>query len=201
MKRFVTLLTLALALLTLTGCLRHKVEQKVPEESVQTLCEYMVSTYPQATLQDLYKTCYQDFFGPGHMVIDSASARGYLLCEVEQIKANGMNGVMGEWAKDEPTGFRHRFARVDLRRIALGEIGEDELLRRFMDAANTATPVHDNWADEWTQIEAIALQVHTAWADVKLQADLHNAAANNQAVHHSEAFRKAYRPHYRLVKL
>ena len=189
------LITLALAVLAFTACTQ---QPKVPEEDVRTLCEYMVTTYPQATLQDLYKTCYQDFFGPGHMVTDSLSALQYIHYEVEELRlATHDSGL----PKDEPTGFRHRFLRLDLRRVALGEMSEEELLRQFMEAANTATPVHDNWADEWTQIEAIALQVHPEWRNEDLQTALHEAAQTNRAVHQSEAYRNAYQPHYRLVRL
>ena len=191
------LLTLALAVLSLTAC-HHK--QQVPEEAVRTLCEYMVNTYPQATLQDVYKTCYQDFFGPGHMVTDSASALGYIHYEVEELRSEGVNGLRSE-GMNEPTGFRHRFVRVDLRKVAYDEQSEEELLHRFMETANTATPVHDNWAGEWSEIERIALQVHPTWQNEELQKALREAAANNRAVRHSEAYRKAYQPHYRVIRL
>ena len=171
---------------------------RVPADSVRSLCEYMVRVYPAANLQDLYKTCYQDFFGPGHMINDSASARNYIHYEVEELRSERTNG---ERIEDEPTGFRHRFVRLDLRRVVRGEISEEEVLHRFMDAANTATPVHDNWAGEWAQIETIALQVHPAWADAVLQQALREAAQAQRAVHQSEAYRKTYQPHYRLTKL
>lgn len=190
------LLTLALAALSLIACTQKTI---VPEDSVRELCEYTISTYPQATLQDLYKTCYQDFFGPGHMVTDTASALGYIHYEVEEIRSSE-NVSISEIA-DEATGFRHRFVRLDLRRIVLGQMSEEELLHRFIETANTATPVHDNWADEWAQIEAIALHVHPAWRNDELQALLHQAAAGNHAVHHSEPFRNTYKPHYRIIRL
>jgi hypothetical protein len=58
------LITLSLAILSLTAC---NYKPQVPEDSVRALCGYMVSTYPEATLQDVYKTCYQDFFGAEHL--------------------------------------------------------------------------------------------------------------------------------------
>ena len=187
----------ALAVLCLTACAP---KMTVPEEAVRTLCADMVSTYPQATLQDLYKTCYQDFFGPGHMVTDSAAALAYIREEVKGLKDERMKELKSEGVKDELTGFRHRFVRLDLRRVALGELSEQEVLRRFMDAANTATPVHNDWPGEWKQIEAIALQVHPQWQDSTLQEALHEAAAKKAAVHHSESYRSTYKPHYRIIK-
>ena len=186
---------LALAVLSLTAC---HYKQQVPEKAVRTMCEQIVKVYPAATLQDVYKTCYQDFFGPGHMVTDSASALGYIHYEVEELRSEGLTELESD-TTDEPTGFRHRFVRVDLRRIVLGELSEEELLRRFIEAANTSTPVHDNWADEWSEIERIALQVHPAWADTDLQTALREAAQANRAVHQSEAYRNTYHPHYRII--
>lgn len=58
----------------------------------------------------------------------------------------------------------------------------------------------DSWVEEWQKIESIVLNVCPAWSDQELQAELREAAQNNQAVRHSEAFRTAYNPHYRLVR-
>ena len=190
-------IALALALLSFTACAHRNTCPKVPEDAVRELCEYMVNVYPEATLQDIYKTCYQDFFGPGHLVTDSASALNYIHSEVEEIKASEQEHI--HQAKDEPTGFRHRFVRVDLHRIVRGEMSEDELLNRFIAAANTAKPVHDDWAGEWAQIETIALQVHPQWQNEEVQTALREAAQLNRAVRHSDAFREAYHPHYRIV--
>ena len=192
-------LVFALYLLLICACLQAR-GYCVPADSVRSLCEYMVRVYPAANLQDLYKTCYQDFFGAGHMVTDSASAMQYIRYEVEELKANGRPAT-GEKIVDESTGFRHRFVRLDLRRVVQGEISEEEVLRRFIEVANTAKPVHEDWPGEWAQIETIALQVHPAWANAELQAALREAAQANRAVHQSEAYRNTYHPHYRLTKL
>ena len=164
------------------------------------MCEQIAEQYPAATLQDVYKTCYQDFFGPGHMVTDSAAALRYIHYEVEELTKERESELTME-SNDEPTGFRHRFVRIDLRRIVLGEISEEEVLCRFMGAANTATPVHDAWADEWAEIETIALEVQPAWQNEELQQALREAAANKQAVRHSESYRNTYKPHYRIIRL
>ena len=182
---------LALAAIGFAGCNK---QPQVQEDAVRELCEYMVRTYPQATLQDVYKTCYQDFFGAEHMISDTASVRAYLKYELEQMTNDEV--VMPSM---EPTGFRHRFVRMNLQQVMHGQMTEDELFNAFLEAANESTPVHDHWADEWAQIETIALQVQPAWQNEELQTLLHQAARNQQAVHHSAAFREAYHPHYRII--
>ena len=187
------LIILALAVAMLVACAQT---ENVPEKAVRELCEQMVHVYPQATLQDLYKTCYQDFFGAEHAISDTASAREYLRYELQQCA----NEDLSRMPSNELTGFRHRFVRANLRLILTDSVmTEDELFDAFLAAANTSAPVRENWADEWAQIESIALQVHPAWTDPELQALLSEAAKTNSAVHHSEAFREAYHPHYRII--
>ena len=44
------------------------------QERVASAVERMLADYPQSTLQDIYKSFFQDRFGPGHIVPDSAKA-------------------------------------------------------------------------------------------------------------------------------
>ena len=177
----------------MTACVQRG---NLPKDAVRTMCEQIAGMYPAATLQDVYKTCYQDFFGAEHLMQDTAAARKYLQYELEQIK----NEVVVMPLR-EPTGFRHRFERINLALVLNGEMSEEELLQLFIEAAGKDNALHDNWAYEWSEIERIALQVQPAWQNEELQAVLHEAAANNQAVRHSEMFRDTYKPHYRIIRL
>ena len=190
------LLVIALVALSLVACTP---KSSVPGDSVRELCEYMVSTYPQATLQDVYKTCYQDFFGAEHLMQDTAAARAYLHYELNELRSERVNEL--GMPMREPTGFRHRFERINLAMVLNGEMSEETLLQLFIDAAGKDNALHEHWADEWAEIEAIALQVQPAWQNEELQALLRQAAAGNHAVHHSEAFRNTYKPHYRIIRL
>jgi len=177
----------------MTACVQRG---NLPKDAVRTMCEQIAGMYPAATLQDVYKTCYQDFFGAEHLMQDTAAARKYLQYELEQMK----NEVVVMPLR-EPTGFRHRFERINLALVLNGEMSEEELLQLFIEAAGKDNALHDNWAYEWSEIERIALQVQPAWQNEELQAVLHEAAANNQAVRHSEMFRDTYKPHYRIIRL
>ena len=168
-------------------------------DEVRAMCEQIVEVYPNATLQDVYKTCYQDFFGPNHLMMDTAAARKYLQYELKELREEGINDL--KMPMREPTGFRHRFERINLALVINGTMSEEALLQLFIEAAKTDNAFHDHWADEWNEIERVALEVQPAWQDTELQNALHEAAANNRAVRHSEPFRNIYKPHYRLVKL
>ena len=166
------------------------------DKLIRQMCEDLHTRYPQATLQDIYKTCYQDYFGAEHLLTDTASARKYLSLELDECRETDMSAMPNE----EPTGFRHRFCRINLSNVVNGKLTEQQLLALFIEAAAKDNALGDDWAGEWDKIASIALEVNPGWRDPELMAELQEAAQTNQAVRHSEAFRKAYNPHYRIVK-
>lgn len=166
------------------------------EKTISQMCEELYKHYPVATLQDIYKTCYQDFFGAEHLMSNTAAARQYLHRELEECRDTDMTAL----PRKEPTGFRHRFTRINLACVVDGEITEEQLLALFIEAAGKDNTFGADWLSEWKQIERIALQVNPQWADPELQAKLLQAAQEKQAVRHSDAFRNTYNPHYRIVK-
>ena len=164
------------------------------EDAIRTMCTEIAEHYPQATLQDVYKTCFQDFFGAEHLLKD-AMAHSYLAAEITLCKNQDLTAMPSA----EPTGFRHRFVRINLSEVFNGQMSEEELFARFADAAGTDNAFPGNWSEEWQRIEKIALEVHPAWTDTILQAALQFAASTASPVRHSEAFRQAYNPHYRII--
>ena len=166
------------------------------DKAIRQMCEEIHEQYPMATLKDVYKTCYQDYFGAEHLVSDTASACLYLQRELEECRDTDMSLM----PKREPTGFRHRFTRINLACVVDGEMTEKELLTLFLEAAGKDNAFGDDWSAEWAKIESIALKVGPDWADQTLQAELREASQNKQAVRHSDAFRATYNPHYRIVK-
>ena len=189
MKRSPIIEVVIIAVLLLTSCGND-------DKAIRQMCRDIHTRYPVATLQDIYKTCYQDYFGAEHLINDTASARQYLHRELEDCR----NIDMSLMPKREPTGFRHRFIRVNLSCVVYGELEEKQLLASFLEAAGKDNAFGNGWDEEWARIESIALQVCPAWADQALQAELQEAAQNKQAVRHSEAFRQTYHPHYRIVR-
>lgn len=163
--------------------------------AIRQMCEEIHNNYPLATLQDIYKTCYQDYFGAEHLMNDTAAARKYIHYELEQCRDTDLSLM----PKCEPTGFRHRFTRVNFSCLVDGELTEEQLVMMFIAAAGQDNAYGDDWATEWRIIEKTALEVNPLWADTELQSELREAADNRYAVRHSEAFRMGYNPHYRIV--
>ena len=116
-------------------------ESKQIENAVKAL----VSQYPEATLQDVYKSFYQERFGPGHMIPNVENARNYLMSEMEQASENS-------GAYYEPTGSEGKYIRVYLNAVADGKISAEQLLDAFVESANNVEPRSDKWADQWSKI-------------------------------------------------
>ena len=180
------------AAVMLAECVTKKPNE---EAAIRSMCEEIAQRYPQATLQDIYKTCFQDFFGAEHLLSDTAAAHRYLLYEIETTDGQDLSAM----PIYEPTGFRHRFTRVNLSLVHSGEMTKNELWTRFIEAAGTNNAFSDNWEEEWRRIETIALEVHPTWTDTTLQAVLQFAASTASPVRHSETFRQTYNPHYRII--
>ena len=190
MKRFLTILIMGISSFFMLSCGDSN------EKNIRQMCQYIHTQYPLATLQDIYKTCYQDFFGAEHLMNDTAAARYYINYELEQCK----NTDLSLMPKREPTGFRHRFVRINFSNIVDDELTEEQLVMMFINAAGKDNAFSDDWASEWKLIEKIALEVNPDWQDPELQSELTEAAENKYAVRHSEAFRENYNPHYRIVR-
>lgn len=154
-------------------------------------------TYPAADLQDVYKTCYQDFWGAEHLTPDSAAAAQYLAYELAEAAADTM--LMPDC---EPCGWRHHYCRLSLALVIKGEMSEEELLSAFLEASGNhgCWPLRKQWLWklEWHRICRVAIKTIPEWHDEELIAELKEAAEQAAPIRHSSAFREAYHPHYRI---
>ena len=57
--------------------------EDIESKQIENAVKALVSQYPEATLQDVYKSFYQERFGPGHMIPNVENARNYLMSEME----------------------------------------------------------------------------------------------------------------------
>ena len=168
--------------------------QPIDTVAVRSAIEMQLVTYPESTLQDIYKSFYQEHFGPGHIISDTASARRYLMRELSE---------MGETASPyfEPTGSHGDYIRVYLSAVADSLITAEQHLDAFVRSANSWQEPTVSWMEKWEAIVSIIqankMEVQGFETDLPL---LTEAARNSQAVHHSRRYNETYRPHYRIVE-
>lgn len=187
--KYLLVICLATMAMCFVACATNT-ENKRIEQAVKAL----ISQYPEATLQDVYKSFYQERFGPGHMIPNVENARNYLMSEMEQASENS-------GAYYEPTGSGGKYIRVYLNAVADGKISAEQLLDAFVESANNVEPRSDKWADQWTNIVKVIeeKQLPVAASD-ELKQLLKECSEKDEAVHHSEAYNQVYRPHYRIVE-
>jgi hypothetical protein len=151
--------------------------------------------YPASTLKDLYKHFFQDKFGPGHIIADTASAGSYLRAELE-----GLTESEGPVA--EPTGWAGNFYRVNLSVIKNNQLSYEAYFDAFIRSVQgIVPPTVDEWQKEWARIEAVirsmSLPLPAYEADRK---EIDSLLARGVYVgHHSRQFEAHYAPHYRII--
>ncbi|MBP3614038.1 MAG: hypothetical protein J6J37_04565 [Bacteroidaceae bacterium] len=163
--------------------------------SIRRAIEEMRERYLSTTLQDIYKSCFQDYYGVTHLLSDRESVKRYIDYEL----SNADSLVSSYY---EPCGWRGEFIRVNLSAIRDERITTDMLTDAFMASAEFSMK---NSTEEWK----------TLWQDIMAEARkttpvLKNFSEDSIAIaalldrgeyvmHHSKEYRDAHHPHYRII--
>lgn len=154
-----------------------------------------MDTYPQSTLKDLYKNFFQDKFGPGHLIADTAAAGMYLRKELASFSES--DGLLLE-----ETGWEGRFYRVNLSLLKDGTIPYPVFFDAFVRSVNSIEPISiDAWKAEWEKIEQIIRTMNPDLPGYETdKTEINERFTRGEYVgHHSEEFEKHYAPHYRII--
>lgn len=166
----------------------------------------MLRKYPDTSLQDIYKSCFQDYFGPAHAILSRDVARKYIEQELKSVASTDTNYY-------EPCGWRGNYYRVNLSVVTDSILSIDELADAFYRSAPEQTPPADErWVNEWNRTLKILYEAVTEnasrisrnsplilnfTADSTAIADM--LAQGKYVVHHSDRYNELYHPHYRIV--
>lgn len=158
----------------------------------------LLERYPAATLQDIYKTMFQDRFGVAHMLAPRERVKEYITTETELA-----NGDTQHYT--EACGWRGDYVRVDLRAIRDDIISADELTDAFMESAELGIEITtesiEAWQREWNEIIDVCHPILSRLDGFKRDslAIVQLIADGNYVMHHSEEYNANYAPHYRIV--
>lgn len=182
------LVIVILILLLFQGC-------QQPENEIARAVRSQLQRYPESGLQDIYKSFFQDEFGPGHLLEDTAGARKYLEYELSEMKSSA-NHVA------EPCGTGNNFYRVPLDLVKDSIISENSLFSAFLESASTfKVPEIESWKKRWEEIvliiEKMNLNLPNFNEDKKALKEMLNHG--EMAVHHSHRYEEIYNPHYRIL--
>ena len=196
MKRILLML---LVVLPIFGC------RQSSELTTRDFIELELAAYPESRAQDVYKSFCQDNLGPEHLIQDPVSAAHYLKEELRTYQED-LDSVRYE-APASPydyVGDQNHYVRVDLSVILDGRITEEVFLDAFIRSANEGKRVTDEeWVKKWKKVSTILRKDFKDIPD--LDRDLHTldslVAEGHYIMHHSQAYRDAYHPHYRIIAM
>lgn len=154
---------------------------------------YHVAHHPSITPQDILKLCYQATFGAEHLLTDETRARSFFQQEWEAVSAS-------DTALTEP--LSSRYVRVHLGAWKHAGLPKEWLFRMFfMTASIPSGSVQADLLARLNTVDSLAKQgqfpfSYSCW---KTACDQYLQCGGG-AVHHSDAYRNAEHPAYRVVE-
>lgn len=149
--------------------------------------------HPSMTSQDVAKMCYQAVFGAEHVLNDQEGARLYFYDEFEQVEADD-NQPLYEPISDE-------VCRVNMAAWKGAGLPGEWLFKMFTETASVSGGSKEKQM-EWLKEAGKMAEEGCVNLDSKQWNDFMKAYTEEgcPAVHHSEEYRLAEQPSYRIVK-
>lgn len=163
------------------------------------LGDYM-STFPQSQLRDVYKFCFQDFFGLEHLLSDSLAALRYIESEMAYADSADWQLPLFHY----PLLDSH-YVRFDINYVRQGVIPADKLVSAMLKSVGKSSFGSED-LERWKKCWGDILSVLQDMGDKRpLCFDEDRAtidslfAGGHYALHHSKLYNATYRQHYRIV--
>ena len=148
--------------------------------------------HPALRPRDAIKLCYQAAYGAEHLLPDPAAAHDYLHRELSACAADAAEPLYEEISPD--------LCRVNLRAWKARAYREAALLALFLQACAPRPDGEARLAALFSEVSVLCAQGLLPFGLPEWQAELDDYRRQPpHAVHHSEAYRAAERPCYRLA--
>ncbi|MDE6649825.1 MAG: hypothetical protein K2K45_07840 [Muribaculaceae bacterium] len=164
-------------------------------DSISEALDYQISHYPSSQYRDVYKNFMQDFFGPGHILADTAASGRYLRHELAE------EGPF-EGPIYEKTGYKGNFYRVNLSLIKDGIVPYNTFFPAFVESVQGITPPSgEEWMKTWNQIDSVikAKKLHFPDEATDRNELQKQFVEGNYIAHHSHRFNDSVHFHYRII--
>ena len=173
------------------------IKVKTKERNITILIE-QINNHPKQTLQDVYKSCYQDEYGPGHMIPNESSSLNYLMTETNSIEKD-----YNPPTSFELTGLEGNYIRVDLNLIKNGTVPFFVLFKGLLISSEIGSQkTDDGWAEIWNEIveeiKKYDLKFDNFEEDIQRLKNI--SESDDKVVHHSDLYENTYHPHYRIIE-
>ena len=164
-----------------------------PSETDLAIRQQLID-FPESRVQDFYKSFCQDNLGPEHLIPNPAAAANYLREELQTYQED-LDSARYDAPELQyyPVGDQGNYVRVDLSVILDSLVGEEAFLDAFVRSANEGKKVPvEEWVTKWQGVAIPELDKDLGTLDSLM-------AGGHYIMRHSDAFRDAYHPHYRII--
>ena len=174
------------------------INKDLPKQKDLSILIEQIRNHPRQTLQDVYKSCYQDEYGPGHIIADESSSLNYIISETNSIEKNYNPPVLFE-----KTGLNGNYIRVDLSLIRNETVPILILFKSLLISAEIGSQKTDEgWAEIWSdiveEIKGSDLKFDNFEEDIE-RLDI-ISKSDDKVMHHSDLYENTYHPHYRIIE-
>ena len=170
----------------------------ISAQDIEGFVNRQLEIYPKSRLLDIYKSSFQDYMGAEHLISDRQRVKAYL---DEELQTTSLNDLMPWYF--ESCGVNGQYIRVSIRAIKENLIAEDMLLDAFIRSANSdKRPTVESWRDRWHKIIGTIDQMNLNLPNYQQDREFIDSvlSVGRYAISHSQEYREAYRPHYRIVE-
>lgn len=160
-----------------------------------TLLEQHLNWYPLMELRDIYKLLYQGVMGSEHLLSGEQQFIKYLQDEFIKILPDASLRLL------EPVRTDRAMFRVNLSAYKAQKASIDHLAKYLVETARIRTGTIDELRAVWINFVSLCIQGHICGFDANILSRFSQRleGANYPTVHHSDAYRKAYMPAYRIL--
>ncbi len=153
--------------------------------------------HPKAKLRDYYKLFYQAIYGPGHLLNNLSEAKRYLKHELSNLKENDDPDF-----QDLSLSKDLDFVRVNLNFVKRNDVAFDSLFEVLIESASAAIEFDKLSFKKYLNVFwKVTSLIFPDLNEFNEQAFELKRILNqgDYVLHHSETYREAYKPHYRVV--
>ena len=161
------------------------------------LCLYM-HCYPQSQLRDVYKYCFQDYFGLEHLMSDSLAAVRYIEAEIRSADSTDWQRPLFYYPL-----LKNNYVRVDIGYVRQGIIPLATMVSAMLQSSQPVDYDAGQWHKRWQSLLALLNNPHCKKPlnyDEDYQLIEQTIKSGKYALHHSRLFNETYRQHYRIVR-
>ena len=182
----------------IVGEILAKVPHQYADWSEVMLREHLGVMAMHSTLQDVYKSAFQDYFGPEHIIGSKDVAKRDILEEIKQFEL--LDGPAYQY-----TGLNANYVRVNLSLVRDGIIPADVFCDALFQSAKVLNPISQKeWKCIWEMMMVDLSHADPRYAPQNFSADSVAISTllskGKYVMHHSRQFNLACNFHYRLIR-